>query len=114
MMLLRQNVSAFLSNYAKERNQEASAQELGISRASLHAIFKGSCNPRLSTLEKVADHLDIIPVLLLCYGGTEAELETLRLLPELLSKLLSLPSDKRRKFAALLAAMTRLWSESRA
>lgn len=113
-MLLRQNVSAFLSNWVEGKRQDESARELGISRASLHAILTGSCNPRLSTLEEISDCLEIDPVLLLSYGMNDAELEILGLMPELLSRFMALSPEKRCDFIALFAALAQIWNESQA
>lgn len=41
------------------------AEESGISRAALQEILKGTCNPRLDTVQQIANQLKVDPLMLL-------------------------------------------------
>lgn len=45
------------------------AEELCISRSSLQKILKGTCNPRLDTIQQIAAQLDLDPLALLTNSG---------------------------------------------
>ncbi len=114
-MLLCQNLAAFLKmmQLGSGKNQEELAQQLGISRAALSKLLLGAGNPRLATVERMAENLEIDPALLLCYPQNEDGQRPLPLLLTTLLTIAQLPSSKRRHLAELLQEMAQLWSTQR-
>lgn len=69
------------------------ADELSISRSALQDILKGSSNPTLSTVDLIAEKLDIDPISLL--SVSETQMPAADSLTQLLDWILDLPGEER-------------------
>ena len=74
------------------------ARYLGISRATLTGILRGEGNPRLSTVERIAEKLGLEPVRLLCWARDDAEREWFEWTLEMVDKAGALSPEKRERF----------------
>jgi len=69
-----ENLSERLNEIRKEKNRSVVefAEELGISRSSLQSLLSGRGNPRIDTIEYIAQQLDVDALELLSPWGEEA------------------------------------------
>ena len=85
------------------RNQSISefSEELGVSRSSMQELLKGNGNPRMDTVELIAERLQIDPLVLLSCSYSEGQLKNIMLLLETIDIISNLPDGKKVKFASL-------------
>ena len=81
------------------------ARRTGISRATLTGILRGEGNPRLSTVELVAQNLGLDPVRLLCFAHNDEERVFLEQTLEMVDKAGALSPEKRERFMELFQAL---------
>ncbi len=109
-MALQKNLAGSLASIRAEQKKSLSefAEELSISRSSLQDILKGKGNPTLSTVELMAEQLEMDPLLLL--SCPESEMRAAVYLSYLLDWFQQLSSEKQQEFAAaastILAILT--------
>ena len=106
-MLLCHNLS--VSVKAARQELELSNEEMarcsGISRTTLTGILRGEGNPRLSTVERIAEKLGLEPVRLLCFAHNDEERVFLEQTLEMVDKAGDLSPDKRERFMELFRAL---------
>ena len=99
-MLLWHNLEIIVK--AKQREPGLSNVEMacrtGISRATLTGILRGEGNPRLSTVERIAEKLGLEPVRLLCFAHNNEERVFLEQTLEMVDKTGALSPEKRERF----------------
>lgn len=78
------------------------SEELGISRSSMQELLKGNGNPRMDTVEHIAQRLQIEPAALLSCSFSQGQMETLLLLLQSLDVFSALSEEKRKRAAVLL------------
>ncbi len=81
------------------------ARRTGISRATLTGILRGEGNPRLSTVERIAEKLGLDPVRLHCFAHNDEERVFLEQTLEMVDKAGDLSPDKRERFMELFRAL---------
>ena len=87
------------------------SEELEISRSALQEYLTGTGNPRITTVEHLAEKLGIDPVFLVSDSFNISQLEVLLLLFDTIQIVSDLPAPKRRRFAELLLEILSLWGE---
>ncbi len=99
-MTLRENLADSMAAIRRAQKKSLSefAEELAISRSSLQDILKGKGNPTLSTVELVADQLELDPLLLL--SCSEGKAHVAARLSYLFDWFHQLPDDKQQEFVA--------------
>lgn len=109
-MTLQKNLSSTMKTIYISRKKTLSAfsDELGISRSSLQEILKGSSNPRIDTIEQIANQLDMDPLVLLSTSYSEEESKLLIPLFQFTDAACSLPYSKRAELAAHFHAIIRI------
>ena len=111
-MNLNKNLAAVLNIIKSERQKSMTefSEELEISRSALQEYLSGSGNPNLTTIEHIAQKLNVNPYFLLLGDFNEEQLSTFIKMIEMFSILSDLPSEKRKRFAELLFEMISLWN----
>lgn len=82
-MTLQQNLSNTMRaiRFARKQSITEFSEEIGVSRSEVQEILRGSSNPRLDTIQCIADNLHIDPIVLISSSITPNQLEvTLMLL----------------------------------
>ena len=102
-MTLQKNLSNVMNAIRTSRHQSISefSEELGISRSSMQELLKGNGNPRMDTIELIADRLHVNPLALLSGSYSEEHLEYIMLLLQTIDIVSKLPDEKKLKFASL-------------
>ena len=102
-MTIQKNLSNIMRAIRESRKLSIMelSEELGISRSLLQDILKGNSNPRIDTIEHIADTLAINPLTLLSSTYTEEQLETSILLLKAIDAISKLPPEQRAKCASL-------------
>ena len=102
-MTIQKNLSNMMRAIRESRNVSITqfSEELGISRSSLQDLLNGKSNPRIDTVEHIAESLAINPLTLLSAAYSEEQLETAILLLETIEAISRLPTEKRIKCASL-------------
>ena len=110
-MDLNQNLAAVLNIMKTERQKSMTefSEELEISRSALQEYLAGSGNPNLTTIEHIAQKLNVSPYFLLLGDFNEEQLSAFMKMIDVLSLLSDLPSEKRKRFAELLFEIISLW-----
>ena len=110
-MNLNKNLAAILNMIKSERQKSITefSEELEISRSALQEYLSGAGNPNLTTIEHIAQKLNVSPYFLLFGGFSEDQLNALWKMMDILSILSDLPTEKRKRFAELLLEMISLW-----
>ena len=85
------------------------SEELEISRSALQEYLSGSGNPNLTTIEHIAQKLNVSPCFLLLGDFKEDQLCVFLKMIDILSLLSDLPPEKRKRFAKLLFEIISLW-----
>lgn len=67
-MSMIENMAQTMRLYMEQRNKSTAAfsDELEIARSTLRQYIEGTGNPSLSTVEHIAQKLDVDPVMLIC------------------------------------------------
>lgn len=109
-MLLQRNFSNAMTVIKTARKLSITdfSEEIGISRSSMQEILKGTCNPRISTIEYIADNLGVHPAGLLFPGCSNSQLEFSLILLQTLETFSDLPEDRQREAAELLCQLLRI------
>lgn len=113
-MTLQKNLSTIMNTIRNNRDQTLTefANELGISRSSLQEILNGNGNPRMDTVEHLANKLDMDPLALLSCSYSEQQLFTAVPLLQIGGSIMHLPEEKKRKFIELFHQMMLLLVDS--
>ena len=106
-------MSDFLSAYKETSGKSNSelAEEMQISRSILRDYLKGDGNPRLSTVEHLADRLKVNPILFLAGTFEKDSTEIVLLLFNSVREVVSLPESKRKQFAEHFLNMLSLFED---
>ena len=110
-MDLNKNFSTIL-NIIKSEHQKSMtefSEELEISRSALQEYLSGAGNPNLTTVEHIAQKLNVSPCFLLLGDFKDEQLSAFLTMIDIFSLLSDLPTEKRKKFAELLLEMISLW-----
>ena len=110
-MDLNKNLSTILNIIKSERQKSMTefSEELEISRSALQEYLSGSGNPNLTTIEHIAQKLNVSPCFLLLGDFKEDQLCVFLKMIDILSLLSDLPPEKRKRFAELLFEIISLW-----
>ena len=110
-MDLNKNLSTILNIIKSERQKSMTefSEELEISRSALQEYLSGSGNPNLTAIEHIAQKLNVSPCFLLLGDFKEDQLCVFLKMIDILSLLLDLPPEKRKRFAELLFEIISLW-----
>lgn len=106
-MVLQKNLSAAMRVIRASRNQSITefSEDLGIARSSLQDILNGTGNPRMDTVEYIAQQLQVNPLTLLSGTFEDEQLQTVLLLVHTIDAVSRLPEDQRLEFAQLFQKM---------
>ena len=109
-MDLNKNLAAVLSIMKTERQKSMTefSEELEISRSALQEYLSGAGNPNLTTIEHIAQKLNVSPYFLLLDDFNDEQLGVFMKMIDILSLVSDLPSEKRKRFAELLFEMITL------
>ena len=77
------------------------SEELGVSRSFMQDLLNGNGNPRMDTIEHLADRLQMNPAALFSSSFSEGQFETALLLLQTLEVFSKLPEEERKHSAAL-------------
>ena len=110
-MDLNKNFSTILNIIKSERQKSMTefSEELEISRSALQEYLSGSGNPNLTTIEHIAQKLNVSPCFLLLGDFKDEQLSAFLKMIDVLSLLSDLPVEKRKRFVELLFEMISLW-----
>lgn len=113
-MTLQKNLSNIMNAIRRSRDQSLTtfAKELDISRSSLQEILNGTGNPRMDTIEHIANQLDMDPLALLSCSYTEEQLEVAMPLLKITDTLSGLSEKKRHEFIVLFQDLLHLIAKS--
>lgn len=105
-MGLQHNLAAHLQEIRAARKLSLSefSAELGIARSSLQSILRGASNPRMDTVELIAQSLGVEPTALLSEPNASPA-------DALAQQITSLPPPQRLRLAACLAEIAELLQE---
>lgn len=114
-MEIQKNMSVVMQAIKRERNKSLVdfAEELEVASSSLQEYLTGRGNPRMTTIEHLAQKLNVDVTFLISGAFSDSEIEVLLKLLDTLGLLSGLPVPKRRKFAQLLLEMVSLWDEEK-
>lgn len=109
-MKLQKNLATSLGKIREQKGQSVTgfSESLGIARSSLQTLLKGRGNPRLDTVEYIAEKLQVSPATLLSSAG--AQEQVLEYLLRTIEPASRLPIEKRRQIAAAFQELLLLWS----
>ena len=112
-MGLEKNMSDFLRAYKEISGKSNSelAEEMQISRSILRDYLNGDGNPRLSTVEHLADRLKVNPVLFLAGMFEKDSSDIVLLLFNSVREVISLPEPKRKQFVEYFLNMLSLFED---
>lgn len=107
-MILRKNLSNSIKFIKASRHLSITelSEKLGIARSSLQAILKGTSNPRIDTIEYIADRLHLNPLLLL--SSKESYTDSAILIAEILQAVSHLEPAEKQKFLSLFQELVLL------
>ena len=96
-MNLNKNFAAILNMIKSERQKSMTefSEELEISRSALQEYLSGSGDPNLTTIEHIAQKLNVSPCFLLLGDFGEDQLNAFLKMIDILSILSDLPTEKR-------------------
>lgn len=80
-MTLQQNLSNTMKAIRSIRKISITefSEEIGVSRSEAQGILRGTSNPRLDTIQCIADNLNIDPLLISSFSETQLEVSLLLL-----------------------------------
>ena len=112
-MLLCRNLAACVKEVQRELGlcSKEMAQYLGISPSALSGLLRGKGNPRLSTVERMAEKLGREPVLLLCRARSDIKLELYEQTIQIIGKVRALSPEKRRRFRELFQELAQYMAD---
>ncbi len=111
-MQLQKNLAIALGKIRAQKNQSVTnfSELLGIARSSLQMLLKGRGNPRLDTVEYIAEKLQVSPSVLLSGGDSREPTLALEYLLQTIESVSRLPMERQRQIAALLQELVSLWN----
>lgn len=111
-MGLQENLSAVMRAVMERQGKSLAefSEELGISRNALYDYLRGRGNPSVSTLEHIAQRLEIDPTALLGLSALDQR-EISFLLLDTIQEVAELPEERRLRFAELFVEMVGLWND---
>lgn len=106
-MSSQENLSNLLSAVRTTRKLTLTefAEELDISRTSLQTLLSGKCNPRLDTVERIANHLKIDPALLVSSSFSEEQWKVIFYLFNAIDAFSNLPDARKREASELIQGL---------
>lgn len=109
-MEIRNNMATVLKFMKKRNNLTLTelADELGISRSQLQVMLKGEANPRIDTVEQIANRLNIAPEVLVTADFNSDQVALFDVILELLDAIAILPKKNRAPFVELFIKMAEL------
>lgn len=112
-MGLQENMAAFIREIMRRNGKTLTefSEELGISRNSLYAYCTGGGNPTMTTLEHMAERLNVNPASLILGVFDLEQGRIANLLLDTVQSVSELPEEKRLRFAELFLEIIRLWDE---
>ena len=93
----------------RQKSMTEFSEELEISRSALQEYLSGSGNPNLTTIDHIAQKLNVSPYFLLLGDFKEEQLSAFMKMIDILSLVSDLTSEKRKRFAELLFEIISLW-----
>ena len=111
-MGIQRNVAAMIRLFKEQRSLTAVefSKQLEISRSSLDEYMKGTGNPRVATVDHLAEKLGVDPVVLVSGEFEPSQVQLLLRMLDGVKDLSDLAPWKRVRFAELLLQMVRLWN----
>lgn len=112
---MQQNLSEVI-RAIKELNHKSMSEfagELEISRSTLQEYLNGRGNPRLSTLEHLAQKLHIKPIVLVSGLQNNPPPESILMLFHSIEAVASLPQSKKRRLTELIMEILALWEDEK-
>jgi len=108
---MRTNLAAMMRAFMTERNKSAAefSEELEISRSTLQDYLRGEGNPSMSMLEHLGRKLEVEPLLLVTGVFRANQLQTVRMMFQMVKAVSDLSENKRKQFAQLFMQMVDLW-----
>lgn len=102
-MTLQQNLSNSMKAIRSIRKTSITefSEEIGVSRSEAQGILRGTSNPRLDTIQCIADNLNIDPLVLIS-SFSETQLEVSLLLLKSFDFFSKLSSEEQKEAARLL------------
>ena len=102
-MTLQQNLSNTMKAIRSIRKISITefSEEIGVSRSEAQGILRGTSNPRLDTIQCIADNLNIDPLVLIS-SSSETQLEVSLLLLKSFDFFSKLSSEEQKEAARLL------------
>ncbi len=110
-MEIQRNLANILNTIRICRRQSLTefADELEISRSHLQELLKQNANPRIDTVEHIAQKLGIDISVLISASFTDSQLQMIEYMLKLIEALSTLTPEKRRAFGKLFLEMLCLW-----
>lgn len=110
-MGIQQNMANAIRMIQKMRHKSMDefAEDLQISRSTLHEYCKGRGNPTALMMEHLAQKMDIDPSVLVSGLFDPNQQEAAMLLLSTIQEISKLPKDRRVRFAELFLEMVSLW-----
>lgn len=102
-MNLQQNLSNYLNAIRRHKNQSLTefSQEIGVARSTLQELLRGTGNPRLDTIQVMADGLGVHSMELLSSEYSQQQIQFAYILLETIKTFSSLPKEKKTTAAYL-------------
>lgn len=112
-MGIQENIAAVIRAIKEARHKSLAelSEELEISRSALQEYMAGTGNPRIDTIEHLANKLGVDPVFLVSNSFDSSQLKTVLALLDTIEIASNLPAPKRQRFAELLLEIVSLWEE---
>lgn len=110
-MRLQKNLTHFM-RYIKDSRQRSLAEfseELGIARSTLQKLLSGNANPRIDTIEFIANRLETDPLLLLSFE--EEHVDSAILMAKSLQAVSKMDSEQRAQFLDMFQKLVKLLDE---
>ena len=113
-MSSQENLSNLLNAVRKTRKLTITefSEELDISRTSMQTLLSGKCNPRLDTVERIANHLKIDPALLVSSTFSEEQWQVIFYLFNGIDAFSDLTDERKHKAISLIHELLDVFLES--
>ena len=110
-MSIQNNIAAVMRELKKQSGKSMTefSEQLEISRSALQEYLAGTGNPSVTTVEHIAEKLNIDPVVLFSASFSTDQLDILLLLLNTVQSLDKLSPEQRTHFAELFLEMVSLW-----
>ena len=112
-MGMQKNMAAVICAMKEASNLSLAefAAELDISRSALQEYMSGTGNPRIETVNHLAEKMGVEPEGLLCGMDGPDMVQLLEHIVKTLGFIQKLSEDRQRRFGELLLEMVELWNE---